>query len=68
MFQTNGLSQRTNNIALVGIFLDTAPYSPYVKRRFGGAYHLHLQGRKSAEKETGIILPSYLLHTGFLLD
>jgi uncharacterized protein YjhX (UPF0386 family) len=33
----------------VAIFLDTAMCSPYVNRRFGGMYHLHLQGRKSAE-------------------
>jgi hypothetical protein len=26
--------------------------SPYVNRHFGGAYHLHLQGRKSAEQKT----------------
>jgi hypothetical protein len=25
--------------------LDIAPYSPYVNRRFGVTYHLHLQGK-----------------------
>jgi hypothetical protein len=29
-------------------------YSLYVNRRFGGKYHLHLQGRKSAEQETSV--------------
>jgi hypothetical protein len=33
------------------IFLDIAPCSPYINRSFGGTYHLHLQGRKSAERE-----------------
>jgi hypothetical protein len=28
----------------VVIFRDTAPRSPYVKRRFGRTYHLHLKG------------------------
>jgi hypothetical protein len=27
----------------VAMFWDIAPYSPYVNRRFGGMYHLHLQ-------------------------
>jgi hypothetical protein len=30
------------------------PYSRYVNRRFGGTYHLHVQGRKSAEQETSV--------------
>jgi succinylglutamate desuccinylase len=34
------------------MFWDIAPCSRYMNRRFGGTYHLHLQGRKSAEKET----------------
>jgi hypothetical protein len=36
------------------IFWDKAPFSPYVKRRFSGMYHLHLQGRKSTEQETSL--------------
>jgi hypothetical protein len=36
------------------IFRDIAPCSPYVDRCFGGTYHLHLQGRKSAEQETSL--------------
>jgi hypothetical protein len=32
------------------IFWDIALCSPYVNRRFGGTYHLHLQGRKSDER------------------
>jgi hypothetical protein len=34
----------------VTIFWDIAPTSPYVNWRFGGTYHLHLQGRKLAER------------------
>jgi hypothetical protein len=34
------------------LFWDLAPWSPGVNQRFGGTYHLHLQGRKSAEYET----------------
>jgi hypothetical protein len=29
----------------VSIFLDTAPCSPYVNRRFGETYHLNVHGR-----------------------
>jgi hypothetical protein len=36
----------------VAIFWDIAPCSPYVNRRFGGTYDLHLQGRGTAEQET----------------
>jgi hypothetical protein len=36
----------------VAIFWDIEPCSPYVNRRFGGTYHLHLQVWKSAEQET----------------
>jgi hypothetical protein len=35
-------------------FGDVAPCSPYVIRRLGRTYHLHLQGRKSAEQETSV--------------
>jgi hypothetical protein len=38
----------------VQIFWDVAPYRLFVNRHFGGKYHLHLQGRKSAEQETGV--------------
>jgi hypothetical protein len=38
----------------VAICWDKAPCSPYVNRRFGGRYNLHLQGRKSAEQETSV--------------
>jgi hypothetical protein len=34
----------------VAIFWDIAPCSPYVNRSFGGTFHLHLHGRKSAEQ------------------
>jgi hypothetical protein len=35
----------------VAIFWDILPNSPYVNRRFGGTYHLHLQCRKSADQQ-----------------
>jgi hypothetical protein len=38
----------------VATFWDIPPCSPYVNRRFRGTYHLHLQGSKSAEQETGV--------------
>jgi hypothetical protein len=40
----------------VNIFWDTriAPCGTYVNRRFRGMYHLHLQGRKSAEQEISV--------------
>jgi hypothetical protein len=46
------------------IFWNIVPCSPYVSRRFGRSYHLHLQGRKSAEKETSVT--NHLLHVGLL--
>jgi hypothetical protein len=36
----------------ITIFWDISQCSPYMNRCFGGTYHLHLQGRKSAEQET----------------
>jgi hypothetical protein len=36
----------------IAIFWDTVPCISYMNRRFGGTYHFHLQGRKSAEQET----------------
>jgi nitrate reductase gamma subunit len=36
------------------IFWDVAPWIPYMIRRFGGVYHLHLQSRKWAEQETSV--------------
>jgi hypothetical protein len=41
----------------VAILWDTAPSSPYVNRRFGGMYHLHVQCRKSAEQENSVQPP-----------
>jgi hypothetical protein len=31
------------------VFWDTAPCSPYVNRRIGEMYHLHIQGQKSVD-------------------
>jgi hypothetical protein len=36
----------------VAIFWDIVSHSPYVNQRFGGTYHLHLWGKKSAKQET----------------
>jgi hypothetical protein len=36
------------------IIRDIPLCSPYVNRRFGAAYHLHLHGRKSAEQEISV--------------
>jgi hypothetical protein len=41
-------------IRILQNFWDIAPCCPYVKRRFGGKYHLHLHGRKSLEQETSV--------------
>jgi hypothetical protein len=50
------LSRKQNWIVTIcymkcSIFWDIAPCSTYMRRRFGGTYHLHLQGRKSASKK-----------------
>jgi hypothetical protein len=39
---------------IIANFWDIAPCSSYVNWRFRGKYHLHLQGRQSAEKETSV--------------
>jgi hypothetical protein len=41
------LKQHLLNVA---IFCDTAPFSPYVNRRFGRKYHFLLQGSKPTEQ------------------
>jgi hypothetical protein len=43
----------------IAIFWDIPPCSPYLNQRFGGMYHLHLQGRKSAEQETSVRAGGY---------
>jgi hypothetical protein len=69
------LKTTTNRLKIkIAIFWDIAPCSLYMNRSFGGTYHLHLQGRKSAKQETSdsrslyncypdpqLILPSQLL-------
>jgi hypothetical protein len=40
---------------LTAVLMDVSPsgmasYSSYMNKRFGGTYHLHLEGGKSAEK------------------
>jgi cellulose synthase/poly-beta-1,6-N-acetylglucosamine synthase-like glycosyltransferase len=65
-----GFEVLTSVFTNIAISCDIAHCSPYVNQRFGGTYHLHLQGRKSAEHETCVhyecIVPSCLLHAGFL--
>jgi hypothetical protein len=39
----------------VFIFWNITPYSPYMNDRFGGTYHLCLQGKKSAEKDRNVL-------------
>jgi hypothetical protein len=57
----SGFEILTAVVMNVAMFCDIAPCCSYVNRRFGGIYHLHLQGRKSTKKET-IMVPS---HTDF---
>jgi hypothetical protein len=49
-----GFKMLTAVVMDVAIFWDIAPFNPYVNRSFGGMYHFHLQGRKSAEQETSV--------------
>jgi hypothetical protein len=44
----------TTVVMNVAIIKDIAPCSPYINRRFGGTYHLHHQGKKSAEQESTV--------------
>jgi hypothetical protein len=39
-----GIEVLTAVVIKFAIFWDIAPCSPYMNRRFGGTYHLHLQG------------------------
>jgi hypothetical protein len=38
----------------LAILWDIEQFSLYVNRRFGGTYHLHLQGKESTEQETSL--------------
>jgi hypothetical protein len=62
-----GFEVLTAVVINIVIFRDIAPCSPYVNRRFGGTYHLHLQGLKSVEQDPSKLL-SQLLQAGFMLD
>jgi hypothetical protein len=53
-FSEVGFEVLTAVVMITAIFRDIAPCSPYMNRRFGGTYHLHLQGRISAEQETSV--------------
>jgi hypothetical protein len=55
-----GFEVFTAVVMKIVIFWDIAPCSPYMNRRFGGTYHFHLQGRKSAERRLRFPLP--ILH------
>jgi hypothetical protein len=62
---TVGFEGLTAVAVKAAIFRDIAPCSPYLNRGFGGNYHFHLQGRKSAKQETSVQLVSR--NAGFLL-
>jgi hypothetical protein len=49
-----GFDLLTAVVMNVSMFWDIVPCGPYANRRFGGKYHPHLQGWKSAEQETDI--------------
>jgi hypothetical protein len=42
-------------MANIAIFSDIVPCGPYISGGFGETYHIHLQGRKSVEKETSML-------------
>jgi hypothetical protein len=42
----------------VSVFWDIVLCSRYMNQRFGGNYHLHLQGKKSAEQENSVLVVS----------
>jgi hypothetical protein len=41
---------------IAAILWDMSACITHVNRRFGGKYHLHVRGRKSAEQETSLQL------------
>jgi hypothetical protein len=47
------------------VFWDVAPCRSCVTRRFGGTYHLHLQGRKIRERGTSV--SRWLQKTAFFI-
>jgi hypothetical protein len=49
----------------VAILWDIALCSPNVNRRFGGVYHLHIHGRKSAKREISVQRVARQDSTGF---
>jgi hypothetical protein len=61
-----GFEILTGVVTKFTIFWDLAPCSPYVNRRFRGMYHLHLQCRKSAKRETSVQRVSSHLKTGVI--
>jgi hypothetical protein len=49
------LNAYSSNKALnVAQFWDVVPCSLYMNRRFGGTYHLHIEGRKSAKQGSNV--------------
>jgi hypothetical protein len=60
-----GFQVFTAVVTNVAILWDILLCSPHVNRRFGGKYHLHLQGRNSEAQKPACI---HLLHDGFLLS
>jgi hypothetical protein len=53
-----GFGALTTVVINVTVFWDIATCSEYVNERIRGAYHLHLQGRKSAEPEISVQSPA----------
>jgi hypothetical protein len=49
-----GFEVLTAVVMIISFLWDIGVCNPYMNRRFGGTYHLHLQGRKSAEQETSV--------------
>jgi hypothetical protein len=55
-------SLRNNITVIIKMIVDfyfSVPCSPYVKRRFEGTYHLHLQGKISAAPQILLFLCPY---------
>jgi hypothetical protein len=51
-FSVTGFEGLTAVVMKVAIIWYIAPCIPYLNRRFGETFHLHLQGRKAADQET----------------
>jgi hypothetical protein len=59
-FQDVGLEVLTALVTKVAISWDIMSCSPYRNQHFGGTYHLHLQGEKSAGLKTIMLAGSLI--------